>query len=85
MYDDDDDKPFWLPNFDPYDALVQLGKNQEQLFNRNIIQNQYLRNLFDAINNQQEVINALHQQVLYLTQEIQKQNSPKTIVKQENL
>ncbi len=50
-----------LFDFDPYDAIVQLGRNQEDLYNRQIINNQRTRDLQEMVIQQQAKIAELHQ------------------------
>jgi uncharacterized coiled-coil protein SlyX len=49
-----------LFNFDPYDAIIQLGRNQEDLYNRTIINNQRVRDLQEMVIQQQSKIADLH-------------------------
>ena len=49
-----------LFDFDPYDAIVQLGRNQEDLYNRTIINNQRVRDLQEMVIQQQVKIAELH-------------------------
>lgn len=47
-------------DFDPYDAIIQLGRNQEDLYNRTIINNQRCRDLQEMVIQQQTRIVELH-------------------------
>ena len=49
-----------LFDFDPYDAIIQLGRNQEDLYNRTIINNQRVRDLQEMVIQQQVKIAELH-------------------------
>lgn len=54
-----------LINFDPYEVLLQLKRNQEHLYNENIILNQKLNNQIAIINNlvyEIAVLKAIQQQ-----------------------
>jgi len=63
---EDNEKPdsWWNPwEFDPFDALKQLGKNQEDLYNRQMINNMLTRNLQDQITVQSQRIAHLESQI----------------------
>jgi len=55
-----DNEQFWVPSFDPYDALIQLKKNQEDLYNRLIITNRAVVELQQRLELGQAELNIAH-------------------------
>jgi hypothetical protein len=82
MYEDDG--RWWVPSFDPYDALIQLGKNQEDLFNRIIITNRYIADLQQQNSLTKAELNIAHRNNELLEQQIHNLHYEVAVLKIQN-